>query len=372
MLPSDSEVADLDEPAAERPWTLEEVDILQLACPAPIVEEGTITLAHGSGGQLTSELIRQIFLPAFHNPLLAKLDDQAVFSIDGARLAFTTDSFVVSPIFFPGGDIGRLAINGTVNDLAMSGAVPWYLSVALILEEGFPLEDLKRIVESMRTAANDAGVTIVTGDTKVVERGHGDGVFITATGVGRVPDDVTMSADRARPGDKLLISGCVAQHGLAILAQREGLEFDAALESDTAPLHTLVQTMLAASRAIRVLRDPTRGGLASTLNEIAQQSNVGILVDEESLPIQPEVEGLCEILGLDPLYVANEGKLIAIVPAADAAAVLAAMQAHPLGRDAAVVGEVTAEAAGMVVLRTCVGGTRIVDVPAGEQLPRIC
>ncbi len=349
-----------------------DADLLQLACPAPAVEPGRVTLAHGSGGKLTADLIRQVFLPAFHNPLLAKLDDQAVFELGGMRLALTTDAFVVSPLFFPGGDIGALAVNGTVNDLAMSGATPLYLSAAFILEEGFALDDLRRVVTSMQRAAAAAGVAIVTGDTKVVERGHGDGLFITTTGVGLVPADVVISADRARPGDQVLVSGYLAQHGMAILARREGLDFDVALDSDTAPLHTLVQAMLAASRDVHVLRDPTRGGLASALNEIAERSGVGVVLDEERLPLQPEVEGLCEILGLDPLYVANEGKLVAIVPPAAAEAVLAAMRAHPLGQHAARIGEVVAEPAGIVYLRTCVGGTRIVDLPAGEQLPRIC
>ncbi|HLH25782.1 MAG TPA: hydrogenase expression/formation protein HypE [Chloroflexota bacterium] len=356
----------------QSPGTLEDVDLLQLACPVPATEPGKITLGHGSGGKLTADLVQQIFLPAFRNPLLEKLDDQAVFEVGGAHLAFTTDSFVVSPLFFPGGDIGHLAVNGTLNDLAMSGATPLYLACAFILEEGFAIDDLKRVVASMQEAAARAGVAIVTGDTKVVERGHGDGIFITTTGVGVVPAGVTISADRARPGDQVLVSGQIAQHGMAIMARREGLDFDVELASDTAALHGLVQAMLAAAPDVHVLRDPTRGGLASTLNEIAQRAGVGIVLEEESLPLQPEVEGLCEILGLDPLYVANEGKLIAIVPAADAAAALAAMRAHPLGAQAAVIGAVVAEPAGVVYLRTCVGGSRIVDVPAGEQLPRIC
>jgi hydrogenase expression/formation protein HypE len=347
-------------------------DLLQAACPIPMTEPGTVTLAHGSGGKLTADLVRDVFLPAFRNPLLEKLDDQAVFAVGGARLAFTTDSFVVSPLEFPGGDIGKLAVNGTINDLAMSGAAPLYLSVAFILEEGLPLETLQRVVASMRQAASGAGVSIVTGDTKVVERGHGDGMFVTTTGVGIVPDGIEVSADRARPSDRVLVSGYIAQHGMAIMARREGLDFDVPLESDTAALHGLVQAMLAVTPDVHVLRDPTRGGLASALNEIAERSGVAILLDEESLPLQPEVEGLCEMLGLDPLYVANEGKLVAIVPAAHAEAVLAAMRAHPHGAHAAIVGEVEADPAGLVYLRTCVGGTRIVDMPAGEQLPRIC
>jgi hydrogenase expression/formation protein HypE len=356
--------------------TIEEVDLLQLSCPAPMVEPGKIGMGHGSGGKLTAELIRDVMLPAFHNPLLDKLEDQAVFyvgdAVGGARLAFTTDSFVVSPLFFPGGDIGRLAVNGTVNDLAMSGATPLYLSAAFILEEGFDIADLRRIVASMQEAANAAGVAIVTGDTKVVERGHGDGIYINTAGVGLVPEGVTTSAAMARIGDKVLVSGFIGQHGMAILARREGLDFDVDLQSDTAALNGLVQAMIAASPNIRAMRDPTRGGMAATLNEIAQASRVAMEIDEESLPIQPEVEGLCEILGLDPLYVANEGKLVAIVPPEDAELVLAAMQAHPLGQHAAIIGEVVADPQGIVYLRTCVGGTRIVDLPAGEQLPRIC
>ncbi len=365
--------------SSPRPWadvvppgTLPDEDFLQPGCPVPMTEPGSITLAHGSGGKLTADLVREVFLPAFRNPLLEKLDDQAVFAVGGARLAFTTDSFVVSPLFFPGGDIGRLAVNGTVNDLAMSGATPLYLSVAFILEEGLSLETLQRVVASMQQAASEAGVAIVTGDTKVVERGHGDGIFVTTSGVGVVPEGVHISADGARPGDKVLVSGQIAQHGMAIMARRDGLDFDVELESDTAALHGLVQAILAVSTDIHVLRDPTRGGLASTLNEIAERSHVAIVVDEESLPLQPEVEGLCEMLGLDPLYVANEGKLIAIVPAAAADSVLAAMRAHPLGEHTALIGEVEADPQTVVYLRTCVGGTRIVDVPAGEQLPRIC
>ncbi|MGH2470007.1 MAG: hydrogenase expression/formation protein HypE, partial [Chloroflexota bacterium] len=270
------------------------------------------------------------------------------------------------------GDIGHLAVNGTVNDLAMCGAKPLYLSTGFILEEGLALADLERVVGSMRRAAELAGVAIVTGDTKVVERGHGDQLFINTTGIGLVPAGVNISASRAEPGDCVLVSGWIAQHGMAILARREGLDFDVQLESDTAALHDLVRAMLAATRDIHVLRDPTRGGLASTLNEIAQTSGVSIELEEEALPLQPEVEGLCEILGLDPLYVANEGKLIAIVPEQHAGAVLAAMRAHPQGSQARVIGRVQQRDAGLVQLRTCVGGYRVVDVPAGEQLPRIC
>lgn len=350
----------------------EDDDLRLPGCPAPLIEAARVTMAHGSGGRMTADLIRTVFLPAFRNSLLERLNDQAIFTVGGQRLAFTTDAFVVSPLFFPGGDIGRLAVNGTLNDLAMGGAVPLYLSAAFILEDGFPLADLERIVASMRQAADAAGVAIVTGDTKVVERGHGDGVFITTTGIGVVPDGVEISADRARPGDAVLVSGRIGQHGLAVMTRREGIEFEAELESDTAALHTLVAAMLRACPGVRALRDPTRGGVASALNEIAQASGVAIALDEERLPIQPAVAGLCEVLGLDPLYVANEGKLVAIVPAEDVDAVLAAMRGHPLGEHAALVGRVEAGPAGTVYLRTCVGGTRIVDLPAGEQLPRIC
>jgi len=350
----------------------EDWDVPQLACPAPIVEPGIVTLGHGSGGKLTNDLIRRVMLPAFRNPILEAMEDQAIFPVEAGRLALTTDSFVVSPIFFPGGDIGDLAVNGTINDLAMGGAMPLYLSAAFIIEEGFPVAHLERVVASMQRAASAAGAQIVTGDTKVVERGHGDGIYVNTTGVGLVAPGVEVSVGGARPGDRVLVSGSIAQHGMAIMACREGLSFDVDLASDTAALHGLVQAMLTASREVHVLRDPTRGGLASTLNEIAQASRVSIELDEEALPLQPEVEGLCEILGLDPLYVANEGKLIAVVPPSAADAVLAAMRAHPLGARAAIIGEVRADLPGVVYLRTCVGGTRVVDMPAGDQLPRIC
>ena len=331
-----------------------------------------LQLGHGSGGRLTAELLESVFLPAYSNPLLAKLNDQAVFSINGARLAFTTDSFVVKPLFFPGGDIGKLAINGTVNDLAMGGARPLYLSASFVLEEGFPIAELQRVVASMAEAARQAGVEIVTGDTKVVERGHGDGVYINTSGVGVIEHSLRLSSEQARAGDKILVSGPVGDHGMAVMARREGLEFDTPIESDTAPLHELVAAMLAASVGIRCLRDPTRGGLATTLNEIAKSSSVGMVLDETAIPIREPVAGLCELLGLDPLYVACEGRLVAIVPAEDADTLLEAMRSHPLGEEAVVVGDVVAEHPSTVVMRTCVGGTRIVDVLSGEQLPRIC
>lgn len=346
------------------------------SCPIPIFEHKQIVLGHGSGGKLTADLIEGIFLPAFHNPTLDKLDDQAVLTIGNSRVAFTTDSFVVTPIFFPGGDIGRLAVHGTVNDLAMSGAQPLYLSVAFILEEGLPVDDLRRIVESMRAAAADAGVQFVTGDTKVVDRGKGDQIFINTTGIGIIPEGVNISAGRAQPGDAVLLSGFIGDHGMAIMSQREGLEFEGAIESDCASLHTLVAAMLEVPSSSRdflhCLRDPTRGGAATTLNEIARRANVGMLLQEQAIPVRESVRGACEILGLDPLYVANEGKLLAVVRPDMADAVLAQMRAHPLGRDAALIGEVVADHPGMVLMKTGVGGTRVLDVMFSEQLPRIC
>jgi hydrogenase expression/formation protein HypE len=352
-------------------------------CPLPIFEHKQIVLGHGSGGKLTAELIEKIFLPAFANPVLDRLDDQAVVEINGSRLAFTTDSFVVTPLFFPGGDIGRLAINGTVNDLAMSGARPLYLSAAFILEEGLATEDLRRIVESMSSAAQDAGVQLVTGDTKVVNRGKGDKVFITTTGIGVIDKPVHISAKRAQAGDQIIVSGYIGDHGMAIMSQRENLEFEGAIESDCAPLHGLVAAMLGASQssdgnsmnqsgAIHCLRDPTRGGIATTLNEIATRSGVGMKLVEQAIPVRETVKGACEILGLDPLYVANEGKLVAIVAREAASTVLQRMREHPLGTEAAIIGEVVAEHRGMVLMKTEIGGTRVLDVMFGEQLPRIC
>src|ERR1035437_3766874 len=347
------------------------------SCPIPIFEHKQIVLGHGSGGKLTSDLIDKVFLPAFRNPVLDKLDDQAVVTIGGTRLAFTTDSFVVTPIFFPGGDIGRLAVHGTVNDLAMSGAQPLYLSAAFILEEGLPVEDLRRIVESMRAAAADAGVQFVTGDTKVVDRGKGDQIFITTTGIGAVPAGINISADRAQPGDAILLSGTIGDHGMAIMSRREGLEFEGAIESDCASLNGLVAAMLATPSTIgadfvHCLRDPTRGGAATTLNEIAKRAGVGMLLNQTAIPVRESVKGACEVLGLDPLYVANEGKLLAIVRPDMAEAVLQQMREHPLGHDAAIIGEVVANHPGMVLMKTEIGGTRVLDVMFGEQLPRIC
>jgi hydrogenase expression/formation protein HypE len=346
--------------------------LAQLSCPAPFAAKDTVVLGHGSGGRLSAELLRSIFLPAFENPVLARLDDQAVVTVNGTRLALTTDSFVVKPLFFPGGDIGSLAVHGTVNDLAMGGAKPLFLSVAFIIEEGLSIKVLRRVVESLRVAAQHAGVEIVTGDTKVVEKGCGDELFINTTGIGLAPEGLELSADRARPGDKVLLSGSIGEHGIAILAQREGLEFESPVESDSAPLHRLVADILNVNREIRCMRDPTRGGVSSTLNEIAERSNVGIQLEENAIPIREEVRGACEMLGLDPLYVANEGKLIAIVAPEAAAAILDGMRRNPLGRNAQMIGAVVKSASPIVTIRTELGTSRIVDMLAGDQLPRIC
>jgi len=343
-----------------------------LSCPLPLPAKDRILLGHGSGGKLSAELLRDVFLPVFRSPVLNRLDDQAVVEVGGARLAFTTDSFVVKPLFFRGGDIGSLAVHGTVNDLAMCGAEPLYLSVAFILEEGFEMAALRRISESMARAAEAAGVEIVTGDTKVVEKGSGDGVFINTTGIGLVPPGVNLSAANARPGDRVLLSGTLGDHGIAILSEREGIAFDTPAESDSAPLNGLVREMLAATTGIRAMRDPTRGGLASTLHEIAAQSGVGMALDEEAIPIREEVRGACELLGLDPLYVANEGKLVAIVAPDSADAALVAMRRHQLGAQASIIGTVTSAHRGMVTLKTTFGTTRLVNMLAGDQLPRIC
>lgn len=341
-------------------------------CPLPVTQSEEILLGHGSGGKLSAQLIERLFVPAFRNPLLDALDDQAILTVEASRLAFTTDSYVVTPIFFPGGDIGELAVNGTVNDLAVGGAQPLALSLAFILEEGLPLADLRRVVESARQAAERAGVRIVTGDTKVVGRGSGDKIFVNTSGIGIVPPGVDLSSRNVRPGDVVLLSGPIGDHGVAILSQREGLTFAGEIASDTAPLHELVAAALAASPRIHAMRDPTRGGVAATLVEIASRQRVGIEVDERAIPVRDVVRGACEILGLDPLLVANEGKLVAFVPARDASAVLAAMRAQPLGRDAVRIGHVTDEHPGTVLLRTPIGGDRILDLPFGEALPRIC
>ncbi len=362
-----------------------------LQCPIPISDYPTVTLAHGGGGKLQQMLIERMYLPAFRNPLLESLHDGAVldlglriadfgltsmdpqFAIRNSQLAFTTDSFVVTPRVFPGGDIGSLAVHGTVNDLAMCGAQPLALSAAFIIEEGLPMDELWQFVRSLADAAQAVGVPVVTGDTKVVDHGKGDGLYINTSGIGLVPPGVHISPQRARPGDVILINGRIAEHGIAIMSVREGLAFETALESDSAPLHDLVRAVLAAGgEAVHVLRDPTRGGVSSALNEIAVSAKVGIRLDEASIPLGDAVRGACEILGLDPLYVANEGKCLVIVAREAAEAVLAAMRSHPLGREAAIIGEVVADHPRRVVLRSRIGGQRVVDMLSGEQLPRIC
>ena len=336
------------------------------------ITNGRIDLSHGGGGRATAQLVTELFAPAFANPWLAQGNDQAVLARPAGPLVMTTDGYVVSPLFFPGGDIGSLAVHGTVNDLAMAGAEPLYLSAGFILEEGLALAVLERIVASMAAAARAAGVSIVTGDTKVVERGKGDGVFITTAGVGVARPGVAPSGDRAQPGDVVLVSGTIGDHGVAIMSCRENLAFETTILSDSAALHGLVAAMVAAVPAVRCLRDPTRGGLATTLNELAHQSAVGMTIREADIPVRPEVAAACELLGLDPLYVANEGKLVAIAAPEDAPRLLAAMRAHPLGRDAAIIGAVQADPHRFVQMETRFGGKRIVDWLAGEQLPRIC
>jgi hydrogenase expression/formation protein HypE len=335
--------------------------------------EDRILLAHGSGGKLMHDLIAKSFVSALGNPILNKLDDSAVFELEEhGQLAFTTDSYVISPIFFPGGDIGKLAVCGTVNDLAMSGATPLYLSLSLIIEEGLLIADLERIVDSIKQAASEAGVKIVTGDTKVVNRGSADKLFITTSGVGVVPPGVNISGANARPGDKVIISGTIGDHGIAIVSQREGLKFKVPVASDCAPLNKLVAEMVKTSANIHCLRDPTRGGLATTLNEFARQSKVGIVIEEANIPVKKSVLGACEMLGFDPLYLANEGKLAAVVAPEDAGKVLTKMKKNQYGSEAVIIGEVVKEHPGRVVMKTRLGASRIVDILVGELLPRIC
>jgi len=342
------------------------------ACPLPLRDYSEIIMGHGGGGKLSGELVEHLFLPAFKNDLLENLGDSTVLPIGGQRLAFSTDSYVVRPLFFPGGSIGDLAINGTVNDLAMSGATPLYLSAAFVVEEGFPIASLARIVAEMSQAAHDAGVQVVTGDTKVVEKGHGDGCYINTAGLGLVPEGINIGPQLAEPGDAVILSGTIGDHGMAIMSVREGLEFESEITSDTAALNGLVERILSACSRIHTLRDPTRGGVASSLNEIAASSNVGVVIDETAIPVRADVRSACEILGLDPLFIANEGKLLSIVPEDAAEAILTAMREHPLGRDAAVIGHVTAEHPKMVVAKTAIGANRVVTMQIGEQLPRIC
>ncbi|MCC6346547.1 MAG: hydrogenase expression/formation protein HypE [Nitrospirales bacterium] len=335
-------------------------------------EGARILLSHGSGGTLSRQLIHDLFLDAFRNEYLAPLNDQAVFSLPSTRIAFTTDSYVVSPLFFPGGDIGKLAVCGTINDLAVGGAEPLYLSASFIIEEGLLFEDLKRIVASMAETAEQAGVQIVTGDTKVVERGKGDKVFITTAGVGIVGEGIALSPASIRPGDVVIVSGCIGDHGVAVLTCREGIRLETPVGSDCAPLHGLARSMLAAHAGIRAMRDPTRGGLATALNEFAAASGSGIIIEEEAVPVREAVQGACELLGFDPLYLANEGKLVAVVPKNAACSVLDAMRGNVLGADAAVIGEVVSDHPGRVTLKTAIGTRRTVSMLSGEQLPRIC
>jgi len=342
-------------------------------CPIPISDYPSVQLAHGGGGRLSQMLVENMFLEAFRNPALEMMHDGAVLDIGDTRLAFSTDSFVIRPLFFPGGDIGSLAVHGTINDVAMCGARPLAISAGLILEEGFPMEDLWRITKSLSAAARDAGVPVVTGDTKVVDRGKGDGVYINTTGIGLVYDGIEIAPQRVQPGDRVLLSGALAEHGIAIMSVREGLEFETSLETDSAALHGMVAAIVeAVGSDLHVLRDPTRGGIASALNEIAQGAGVKVRLDERTIPLREEVRGACEILGFDPLYVANEGKCIAIVAPNAADAALEAMRSHPRGGEAAIIGEVAEGPRGQVVLRSRIGGERIVDMMSGEQLPRIC
>ncbi len=348
---------------------------MSVACPVPESRYSHIVLGHGSGGRLSQQLLERVFLPAFSGEILAGLEDQALLRTElapGARLAFTTDSFVVSPLFFPGGDIGRLAVCGTVNDLCVGGALPHALSAAFVLEEGLPIADLERIVRSMAATCREASVDIVTGDTKVVERGKADGVFITTSGVGVVPAGRALSIGSARPGDALIVSGPIGDHGVTILSVREGIEFETALTSDCAPLLALTRVMLETSTEIRCMRDATRGGLSGVLHDIAARSRVGVWLDEARVPVRAEVRAASDLLGLDPLYIACEGRLVAAVGASQAEPLLAAMRAHPLGQGAAIVGHVTAEQPGTVRMRSRVGGERVVPMLSGEQLPRIC
>lgn len=341
--------------------------------PVPLnLRNGRVDMTHGSGGRSMAQLIDELFVKHFDNDLLRQANDQAAFDVQAGRMVMSTDGHVISPLFFPGGDIGSLSVHGTINDVAMSGARPLYLSAGFILEEGFPLADLDKIVASMGVAAAEAGVPVVTGDTKVVEKGKGDGVFITTTGVGVTPAGVNISGDLARPGDTILVSGAMGDHGVAIMSSRENLEFETSIESDSAALHTLVADMVEKVPAIHCLRDPTRGGLATTLNELAQQSRVGMKLQEHAIPVNPAVSAACELLGLDPMYIANEGKLVCICAREEAQQLLRVMHSHPLGCQAAIIGEVVEDQYGFVQMETGFGGSRVVDWLAGEQLPRIC
>ena len=336
------------------------------------MKEEKILLDHGSGGKVSHSLFSEMILPLFDNSELSKQDDGAILDFGGTKFAFSTDSYVVDPIFFPGGNIGDLAVNGTVNDIAMCGAIPKFISVGLIMEEGLPIKDFKRILAAMAAAAKKAGVSIATGDTKVVPKGKADKIFINTSGIGVIPPGVNVSGNNARPGDKIIVSGTIADHGITVLSSREGLKFDSDIKTDSAPLNRMVQSITESDCEIHVLRDPTRGGLGTTLNEIASQSGAGIKIEETSLPVRGAVRGICELLGFDPLYIANEGKLIAFVPQKDVQKVLGIIQQDEFGKDAVIIGEVTREDPGKVFLRTAIGGLRIVDMLTGEQLPRIC
>lgn len=354
------------------PVKTEGVPALKRPTPGVNYKRGQVTMSHGSGGRAMAQLIDDLFLPLFDNDLIRQGNDQANFPVAQGRMVMSTDGHVISPLFFPGGDIGSLAVHGTVNDVCMSGAKPLYLSVGFILEEGFPLSDLKKIVTSMAAAAKEAGVKIVTGDTKVVEKGKGDGIYITTTGVGVVPEGVHVSGDRACVGDKIIVSGSMGDHGVVIMSSRENLGFETSMESDTCALNDLVDAMISAVPEIHVMRDPTRGGLATTLNEIARQSSVGIRIQEESIPVKEQTLAACELLGLDPLYVANEGKLVCICPPDRAETLLAVMQSHKKGKEAAIIGEVVEDDYHFVQMQTRFGGQRVVDWLSGDQLPRIC
>ncbi len=349
------------------------LDFSNWSCPLPLADYPTIVMGHGGGGKLGNELVEHLFLPAFRNPALENLGDAAVLELSSGKVAMSTDSFVVQPLFFPGGNIGELAVNGTVNDLSVSGADPKFLSASFILEEGFPLAQLAAIVQSMARAAATAGVKIVTGDTKVVERGHGDGCYINTAGIGLLRQGITVGPHRAQPGDVVLVSGTIGDHGMAIMSVREGLEFESQIRSDCAALNGMIAEVLAAAgNSVHTMRDPTRGGLASTLNEIAIASNVGVAIDETRLPVRPQVQSACELLGLDPVYVANEGKAVFFVAPEAADSVLEILRSHSLGRDAARIGHVTTEHKRMLVARTALGSNRVIPTQIGEQLPRIC
>jgi hydrogenase expression/formation protein HypE len=343
-----------------------------LSCPIPKNDYEKILLAHGGGGTLSHQLLNKLIFPQFENDILNQRSDSAIYSIDGKNFAFTTDSYIIQPIFFPGGDIGTLAVNGTVNDLSVSGADPLYLSASFIIEEGFPLEDFWRIILSMKKACERARVKIVTGDTKVVDKGKGDKIFINTSGIGLIEEGVDISPKNCKPGDLIIISGRIAEHGISVLSAREDFEFGTTIESDTVPLNSIVKKMLNVSKNIHCMRDPTRGGLSSILNEIAQDAQIGILIDEEKIPVSEEVKSACEILGFDPLYIANEGKLIAFVSPSDAERVLNEMKMHEYGKESSIIGMVTEENSGNVIMRTKIGTKRIVDMLSGEQLPRIC